>query len=266
MSLRGIGEGHMSSIEFRSGVVRCRRIDHGRHSERIRRTRRVRRRLRGTRPGVVRGHVRDPAETSSSRVLFPHSPAESHGLEDARFVRFVDDDANPAVYYATYTAFDGHQIVPHLLETDDFTSFRATPLSGARREEQGHCDLPTPDRRPVRRARSPRQRQQLRDDVARRPRLGPRRDDPGARTAVGADAVGQLRLTARDRGRLAGDHARRRPDAHLQPGRPAARSRRPDARHRTPEGAVARRPTPTSAKGTSPTSCIRAAASSTPGT
>ena len=78
----------------------------------------------------------------SSRVLFPHSPAESHGLEDARFVRFVDDDANPAAYYATYTAFDGHQIVPHLLETHDFTSFRATPLSGAAAKNKGIAIFP----------------------------------------------------------------------------------------------------------------------------
>ena len=52
-------------------------------------------------------------------MLFPSGPTESHGMEDARFVRFVDDDGS-VTYFATYTAFDGHQILPQLLETVDF--------------------------------------------------------------------------------------------------------------------------------------------------
>jgi predicted GH43/DUF377 family glycosyl hydrolase len=67
----------------------------------------------------------------SERVLFPSGPTESRGMEDARFVRFVDDDG-AVTYYATYTGFDGHQILPQLLETDDFTEFRVTTMSGRR--------------------------------------------------------------------------------------------------------------------------------------
>jgi hypothetical protein len=55
----------------------------------------------------------------SERILFPSGPTESHGMEDARFVRFVGDDG-VVTYFATYTAFDGHQILPQLLETSDF--------------------------------------------------------------------------------------------------------------------------------------------------
>ena len=51
----------------------------------------------------------------SERVLFPSGPTESHGMEDARFVRFVDDDDGSITYYSTYTAFDGHQILPQLI-------------------------------------------------------------------------------------------------------------------------------------------------------
>ncbi|WOK04202.1 glycoside hydrolase family 130 protein [Imperialibacter roseus] len=65
----------------------------------------------------------------SERVLFPVSESESNGIEDARFVRFTDDDMSEKVY-ATYTAFNGHTILPKLLSTDDFYRFRVMPLHG----------------------------------------------------------------------------------------------------------------------------------------
>jgi predicted GH43/DUF377 family glycosyl hydrolase len=77
----------------------------------------------------------------SERVLFPSGPTESHGMEDARFVRFVDDDGE-VVYYATYTAFDGHQILPQLLETRDFVSFRVTTMSGHAAHNKGIAIFP----------------------------------------------------------------------------------------------------------------------------
>jgi predicted GH43/DUF377 family glycosyl hydrolase len=63
------------------------------------------------------------------RVLFPAGPNESHGMEDARFVRFIDDDGS-VVYFATYTAFDGTGILPQSIETRDFMSFRVATVSG----------------------------------------------------------------------------------------------------------------------------------------
>lgn len=65
----------------------------------------------------------------SERVIFPISPSESKGIEDARFVRFTEDDGSVKVY-ATYTAYDGHTILPKLLSTEDFNSFRIMPMHG----------------------------------------------------------------------------------------------------------------------------------------
>lgn len=65
----------------------------------------------------------------SERVIFPISPSESKGIEDARFVRFKDDDGTEKIY-ATYTAYDGHTIIPKLLSTDNFNAFRIMPMHG----------------------------------------------------------------------------------------------------------------------------------------
>jgi predicted GH43/DUF377 family glycosyl hydrolase len=66
----------------------------------------------------------------SDRVIFPISEFERKGIEDARFVKFVEDDGK-VVYYATYTAYDGVMIMPKLLKTFDFYDFKIGPLYGA---------------------------------------------------------------------------------------------------------------------------------------
>jgi predicted GH43/DUF377 family glycosyl hydrolase len=65
----------------------------------------------------------------TERVIFPISDSESRGIEDARFVRFTDDD-NTEKIFATYTAYNGHTILPKLLSTEDFYTFRVMPLHG----------------------------------------------------------------------------------------------------------------------------------------
>ncbi len=65
----------------------------------------------------------------SERVIFPISESESNGIEDARFVHFTDDDGT-VTYYATYTAYNGHTILPKFLSTDEFWKFRIMPLHG----------------------------------------------------------------------------------------------------------------------------------------
>jgi len=65
----------------------------------------------------------------SERVIFPVSFTESKGIEDARWVLFVDDDGS-ATYYATYTAYNGRSILPKMLETKDFYYYRSLPLHG----------------------------------------------------------------------------------------------------------------------------------------
>lgn len=71
----------------------------------------------------------DAASDISERVIFPYSPAETNGIEDARFVRFVEDDGSVR-YFATCTAFDGSVMLPQFVETDDFLRFRVSTLNG----------------------------------------------------------------------------------------------------------------------------------------
>jgi predicted GH43/DUF377 family glycosyl hydrolase len=75
------------------------------------------------------------------RVIFPAGPNESRGMEDARFVRFVDDDGS-MIYYATYTAFDGVAVLPQIIETRDFLSFRIATLNGSCAENKGMALFP----------------------------------------------------------------------------------------------------------------------------
>jgi predicted GH43/DUF377 family glycosyl hydrolase len=197
LSLRAVGEGHLSSVEFRSGVLGPAgelRIDEpGPHIERGRTLptwydravfaaalagqdidresaafviARLAPRFRDdeldaaladlaverlTRPTAARTadlarriaassyEVEFPPQTTlAERVLWPRSPSESRGIEDARFVHIEDE----GVYRATYTAFDGVSIVPQLIETHDFRHFRMSQLVGSRRPEQGNGPVP----------------------------------------------------------------------------------------------------------------------------
>jgi len=65
----------------------------------------------------------------SRRVLWPSIAVESHGMEDARFVRFVDSGGD-ITYYATYTAYDGSAICQQLASTQDFVTFDVSSLAG----------------------------------------------------------------------------------------------------------------------------------------
>ena len=77
----------------------------------------------------------------SQRIIFPVSPNESNGIEDARFVRFVEDDGT-AAYYATYTAYNGRAILPQLIETLDFQHFRVRTLNGDAVQNKGMALFP----------------------------------------------------------------------------------------------------------------------------
>lgn len=77
----------------------------------------------------------------SEHVLSPAAPIESNGMEDARFVRFVEDDGSVR-YYATYTAYDGTHILPQLVETSDFHRFRISTLSGPASHHKGMAIFP----------------------------------------------------------------------------------------------------------------------------
>lgn len=77
----------------------------------------------------------------SERIIFPVSPNETNGIEDARFVRFTDDDGS-VMYYATYTAYNGRSILPQLIETEDFLHFRILTLNGSAVQNKGMALFP----------------------------------------------------------------------------------------------------------------------------
>jgi len=83
----------------------------------------------------------DPSQQLSERVIFPNALSQKNGIEDARFVRFTDDDGS-IKYYATYTAFDGKLMMPQLLETQDFLRFKFITLNGPAVQNKGLALFP----------------------------------------------------------------------------------------------------------------------------
>jgi len=77
----------------------------------------------------------------SERVLFPVTPSQSNGIEDARFVRFQDEDGT-RTYYATYTAYDGKMVLPQFIETPDFRHFKFITLNGPAVQNKGMALFP----------------------------------------------------------------------------------------------------------------------------
>lgn len=136
LSLRATGEGHISSVEFRSGVIGA---DGRVHIEPVSPFVTV--------PEVVLNpacnyELRfDPKLAISERILYPATPEESNGIEDARFVHFQNDDGT-TTYYATYTAYDGSNIRPQFLETPDFIQFRMYSLNGDAIRNKGMALFP----------------------------------------------------------------------------------------------------------------------------
>ena len=201
MSFRATGEGHVSSIEFRSGIVDenkdiyfdpisqyvatpemhtdpvYHRLHFQRKIDEICACERVMnqlldglgetftfdelqlqiKKLRSTKFRVIdKQHTIDtalwlarsnyevifrPDEQISERVIFPVTENESAGIEDARFVRFTDDDGS-VTYYATYTAYNGVDILPQILETTDFLTFKMHTISGKAARNKGMALFP----------------------------------------------------------------------------------------------------------------------------
>jgi predicted GH43/DUF377 family glycosyl hydrolase len=140
LSLRAIGEGHVSSLTFRAGTIAADgslAID---PTARLASLPRICNRV----PGSDGDHVElvfKPEEDLSERVIFPVTESQSNGIEDARFVEFSDDDGQ-TTYYATFTAYSGRAIRSELIETRDFMSFRLRPLAGAAARNKGMALFP----------------------------------------------------------------------------------------------------------------------------
>jgi len=82
-----------------------------------------------------------PDQDLSARIIFPTSPSQRNGIEDARFVRFEREDGT-ALYYATFTAYDGRVVMPELVETSDFLQFRFLTLNGPAAQNKGMALFP----------------------------------------------------------------------------------------------------------------------------
>ena len=201
MSLRATGEGHISSVEFRTGLITPEGVQMDPVSRRIAQPRiepnpgyqKVAFRLKLHEMGFdneiavavlaplgdgfnraelnrsearirreTRPHTQDlnytlrciewladsnyemafgPEHALSERAIFPSSANESNGIEDARFVRFQEPDGS-VMYYATYTAYSGHAILPQLIETQDFNHFRVLTLNGSAVQNKGMALFP----------------------------------------------------------------------------------------------------------------------------
>lgn len=84
----------------------------------------------------------EPEHDLSERVIFPVSEEEKGGIEDARFVKFKEENNSQPIYYATYTAYDGRTIMPQLIETRDFNIFKINPLYGDAVQNKGMALFP----------------------------------------------------------------------------------------------------------------------------
>ena len=82
-----------------------------------------------------------PEQQLSERILFPATPSQRNGIEDARFVCFQNEDGTH-IYYATFTAFDGKVVMPELVETSDFLLFRFITLNGPAAQNKGMAIFP----------------------------------------------------------------------------------------------------------------------------
>ena len=83
----------------------------------------------------------EPEQDLSERIIFPSTPPQRNGIEDARFVRFRNDDGTH-VYFATFTAYDGRVIMPEILETSGLSPLFFYLLEWPRSSEQGHGAVP----------------------------------------------------------------------------------------------------------------------------
>jgi predicted GH43/DUF377 family glycosyl hydrolase len=139
LSLRAVGEGHVSSLTFRSGTIAADGSVTVDPTARLASVPKVRARTTGSNGDDVEV-VFLADEELSERVIFPITIAQANGIEDARFVEFDDDGRK--TFYATYTAYSGRAIRSELLQTTDFRSFRMSPLGGSAVGNKGMALFP----------------------------------------------------------------------------------------------------------------------------
>jgi predicted GH43/DUF377 family glycosyl hydrolase len=141
LSLRAVGEGHISSLTFRSGAIAADGAVSVDPSARLASIPRVRNRVMGVNGEAVEV-IFEQEEELSERVVFPLTASQSNGIEDARFVEFDDGSGHAKTFYATYTAYNGKAIRSELIETRDFITFKMSPLAGDAAQNKGMALFP----------------------------------------------------------------------------------------------------------------------------
>jgi len=141
LSLRAVGEGHVSSVAFRTGILaRDGTISVDTPGPQAVVPRIARASLDAASDGAIRME-RDDAYGLSETVIFPSTPSQRNGIEDLRLVRFVDDDGS-STYLGTYTAYSSDGINQEMLATRDFRSFDMAPLRGTAARGKGMALFP----------------------------------------------------------------------------------------------------------------------------
>ena len=139
LSLRAVGEGHISSLTFRSGTIAENGSVTVDPTARLASVPRIKSRSASLNGDGV--EVIFPLDQElSERVIFPITDSQANGIEDARFVEFKDGARK--TFYATYTAYSGKAIRSELLETTDFQTFKMTPLGGSAARNKGMALFP----------------------------------------------------------------------------------------------------------------------------
>jgi predicted GH43/DUF377 family glycosyl hydrolase len=139
LSLRAVGEGHVSSLTFRSGSIAANGDVLVDRTSRLATNPILQSRITGAGGDEVELAFA-PNGDISERVIFPVTETQWHGIEDARFVEFHDEGQR--TFYATYTAYSGTAIRSELLETRDFINFRLIPLMGTASRNKGMALFP----------------------------------------------------------------------------------------------------------------------------
>ncbi len=139
ISLRAVGEGHISSLTFRSGVVDQDGVVTIDPTMRLASVPRIESRTDSP-EGDHLVLVFNANEDISERLIFPITDAQANGIEDARFVMFENEGQR--TYYATYTAYNGKGIRSELIETADFLTFKLSPLRGSAAVNKGMALFP----------------------------------------------------------------------------------------------------------------------------
>ena len=140
LSLRAVGEGHISTIAFREGIISAGRQLTLLPQPAFATAAMLGHHKNGEKNGGVSVH-RHPDSTISGTVIFPITEAQRNGLEDLRLVEF-QRDSGKSEWIGTYTAYSGRDIRSELLRTSDFRQFTLTPIRGGAGRNKGMALFP----------------------------------------------------------------------------------------------------------------------------